>query len=76
MKKQVYLETTVVSYFTAKPSRDLMIAGNQLATRELWSKLFDEYETYVSALVYEEARKGDGEQAAKRLSSIASFPDA
>jgi len=27
MKKRIYVETTVVSYFTARPSRDLMVAG-------------------------------------------------
>jgi hypothetical protein len=33
MKKRIYVETTVVSYLTAKPSRDIMIAGHQEATR-------------------------------------------
>ena len=56
MKKRVYIETTVVSYFTAKPSRDIMVAGHQEATRELWPKLSAKYETYISALVYDEAR--------------------
>ena len=64
----------MVSYFTAKPSRDLMIAGHQQATHELWSKLFTEYETYISALVYEESRRGDPDPAGKRLSAIAAFP--
>lgn len=73
MKKRVYLETTVVSYFTAKPSRDLMIAGHQEATRELWLKIFAEYETYISALVYEESSRGDPEQAGKRLAAINSL---
>jgi hypothetical protein len=39
MSKRVYIEMTVVSYFTARPSRDLMIAGHQEATRELWPEL-------------------------------------
>ena len=58
MKKRLYIETTVVSYLTAKPSRDIMVAGHQEATRELWPELSAKYETYISALVYEEARKG------------------
>lgn len=74
MKKHVYIETTVVSYLTAKPSRDIMIAGHQEATRELWAKLFSVYETYVSALVFEEAGRGDPDQAQMRLSAIAKFP--
>jgi len=35
MKKRIYIETTVVSYYTARPSRDIMIAGHQEATRDL-----------------------------------------
>ena len=74
MKKHVYIETTVVSYRTAKPSRDIMIAGHQEATRELWAKLSSKYETYVSALVFEEAGRGDPDQAQMRLAAIAKFP--
>jgi len=74
MKKRVYIETTVVSYFTARPSRDIMIAGHQEATRELWPELAAKYETYISAIVYEEARKGDPDQARMRLTAIEPFP--
>ena len=66
MRQRIYIETSVVSYFTARPSRDLLIAGHQEATRELWPSLIATYDTYVSALVYEEAARGDAEQAAKR----------
>jgi predicted nucleic acid-binding protein len=74
MKKHVYIETTVVSYLIAKPSRDIMIAGHQEATRELWAKLSSRYETYVSALVFEEVGRGDPDQAQMRLVAIAKFP--
>ena len=74
MKKRVYIETTVVSYLTAKPSRDIMVAGHQAATRELWPELSAKYDTYVSALVYEEARRGDPDQARVRLEAIKMFP--
>jgi hypothetical protein len=73
MSKRVYIETTVVSYFTARPSRDLMIAGHQEATRELWPKLTAKYETYVSALVYQEAGRGNPDQAEMRLGAIKPF---
>lgn len=73
MKKRVYIGTTVVSYLTARPSRDIMVAGHQEATRELWPQLAAKYETYISAIVYEEARKGDPEQARMRLSAIEPF---
>lgn len=71
--KKLYIETTVVSYFTARPSRDLLVAGHQEATHELWPKLSSEFETYVSALVFEEAHKGDKEQSKARLEAIAPF---
>lgn len=74
MKKRIYLETTVVSYFTARPSRDIMVAAHQDATREIWPRLSAKYETYISALVFQEAGKGDPGQARQRLAAIESFP--
>ncbi|MEW5767385.1 MAG: type II toxin-antitoxin system VapC family toxin [bacterium] len=74
MKKNIYIETTVVSYLTAKPSRDILIAGHQETTRELWDKLSSKYKTYVSALVFQEAGRGDPDQAKLRLAAIDSFP--
>jgi predicted nucleic acid-binding protein len=73
MKRKLYIETTVVSYLTARPSRDLLVAAHQEATRELWPRLSSDYETYISALVYEEAARGDSEQASKRLKAIEPF---
>ena len=74
MKKQIYIETTVVSYFTARPSRDIIVAGHQESTRNFWPDLTGKYETYISAIVYEEARKGDQDQAKLRLAAIEAFP--
>ena len=74
VKKRIYLETTVVSYLAAKPSRDIIVAGHQDATRELWPELSTKYETYISALVFEEAKKGDPGQAQIRLAAIRPFP--
>jgi len=74
MKKRVYIETTVVSYFTARPSRDIIIAGHQEATRELWPLLTSKYEAFISAIVYQEAEKGDARQAQSRLAAIEQFP--
>ena len=39
MKQKVYIETSVVSYLTARPSKDLIIAGHQAATRDFWELL-------------------------------------
>ena len=33
MKPRVYVETTVISYLTARPARDVVVAGHQQSTR-------------------------------------------
>ena len=59
MKRTVYIETSVVSYYTGRPTRDLVIASRQELTRETWPSLLTTYDCYVSALVEEEASRGD-----------------
>ncbi|MGA2797010.1 MAG: type II toxin-antitoxin system VapC family toxin [Thermoguttaceae bacterium] len=71
--KSVYVETTIVSYYAARPSRDVIVAARQEATRELWPRFFSGYECYISVLVSEEIGKGDEDQAALRLQDILAF---
>jgi hypothetical protein len=73
MASRVYIETTVVSYYAARPNRDVVIAGHQQATRDFWARLGREFEPFVSALVVDEAGKGDTKQAQRRLHAIRSF---
>ena len=74
MKPNVYVETTVASYFTGRATRDLMVAARQEETRALWPRLKADFETYISALVFEEAGCGPEERAGKRLAAIEPFP--
>lgn len=74
MKMRVYVATTVVSYFAARPSRDLTVAARQQATRALWPQLAGKYAAFISALVYQEAEKGDPVLAQARLAACAKFP--
>jgi hypothetical protein len=74
MKPKVYLETSVVSYYTSRPSRDLVTAARQQVTREWWEESRSQFETYISALVFEEAKGGDPSAAEKRLEAIAGMP--
>jgi hypothetical protein len=66
MKPTVYLETTIVSYLTAWPSRDLVMAANQEVTREWWTTRKDEFELYISQPVIQESKAGDPDAAARR----------
>ena len=68
MKPRTYIETTIVSYLTARPSRDLVLAAEQEVTREWWDGR-KAYELFISQLVLDEAGAGDTDAAALRLSS-------
>jgi predicted nucleic acid-binding protein len=74
MTRSIYIETSVVSYLTSRGSRDLVISAHQEETRELWPRLLTEFESFVSALVYEEAKAGNKEAAKRRLEAIESLP--
>ena len=74
MKPHVYVETSVVSYLTARPSRDVVIAARQLTTREWWEAAPRRFELVISELVREEAAAGDPDAVQARLAAIASLP--
>jgi len=67
MAERVYIETTVVSYLTARPNRDVVIAGHQQVTHEWWDTRRANYELCVSQLVLDEAGTGDAQAAQERL---------
>jgi len=74
MKLTVYIETTIPSLLTAWPSRDVEIAGQQIATREWWQSRREDFDLFVSSEVLSEAAQGDPEAARARLESIAALP--
>lgn len=74
MKQKVYLETSIISYYTASPNRDLVIAAWQEITHEIWPVLQDKFDIYISALVIQEASRGDKKAAKKRMSALSEFP--
>ena len=74
MKLTVYIETTIPSLLTSWPSRDVEIAGQQIATRDWWEKRRCDFELYVSPEVLSEAAQGDAEAARARLEAIRSLP--
>jgi len=70
MAQRVYIETTFVSYLTARPSRDVVIAGHQQTTHEWWDTQRDRYELCISQLVLQEAGAGDLQAAQERLNVV------
>ncbi len=71
MKKQtVYIETSIISYLTSRPSRDLLIAANQKLTYDWWHKSKNKFDCYISDFVLFEISRGDKEASAKRLSTV------
>ena len=73
MAQRVYIETTVVSYLTGRPSRDVVLAGHQQLTREWWDKCRGNYELCASEAVIEEARVGDPQAAQERLEVLSAM---
>lgn len=72
MKQKVYIETSVVSYLVARPSRSIVIAAHQASTVQFWDSLA-KFEVYVSDIVISEASKGDSSQAEKRLKALSNL---
>ena len=73
MMERVYIETTFVSYLTARPSRDLIVAGHQQITHDWWDDRRGDYELCVSQLVLQEAGDGDPQAAQERLDILATM---
>ena len=73
MLPKIYVETSVISYLTARPSRDSLAAAHQQLTRDWWSRR-TRFDIYVSELVVQEAGRGDAVFAMARLESIAGYP--
>jgi predicted nucleic acid-binding protein len=74
MKPRLYVETTIPSYLTSRPSRDPIVADHQQLTREWWEKRRDAFHLYISQLVVDEASAGDPAAARERSKVIQDLP--
>ena len=70
MDPSVYIETSVISYLTSLPSRDLVIAGHQQSTYLWWNEARAKFSCYISPFVVDECKRGDEQAAQKRLSAL------
>jgi hypothetical protein len=69
VKPKVYLETTVVSLLTARPTRDVIMLSMIEQTKKWWEAERDRFELFVSDIVIREAAAGDV-VAARRRSEV------
>jgi predicted nucleic acid-binding protein len=69
IKPKLYLETSIASYLTARPSHDLIRAAHQQITRDWW-EMRSSFSLYISQFVLDEARAGNAEAAGRRLSVL------
>jgi predicted nucleic acid-binding protein len=73
-RKKVYVETSIVSYLTARPSSDLLAAAWQKVTVDWWDTQRHRFDLFVSDIVIEEAGKGVKTAAGLRLEALAGIP--
>ena len=74
MASVVYIESSIISYLTSRPSRDLVAASRQAITAEWWLNSKSQFEVYISALVIEEISSGDAIAASHRMQAVADIP--
>lgn len=70
MSETVYIETSILGYLTARPSRDLVMAANIEITREWWDKHRSAFQLYSSQAVVKETSQGDTAIASRRIEII------
>jgi hypothetical protein len=54
-RKSIYVETTIPSYATSRPSNDIVIAGRQALTRFFWEQERHKYDLFISRYVSKNA---------------------
>jgi len=73
--KSVYIETSIPSYLTSKPCRDVRATAWQQITNQWWEQEKSKYQLYTSELVLAAAAAGDPSAAHRRLASLADIPE-
>ena len=74
MRKSIYIETSVISYLAARPSKSLIASAWQQITSEWWETQRERFDLCVSELVISEAEQGDVHAAEKRLNFLNGIP--
>ncbi len=74
MKQTVYVETSIVSYLAARPSRDVITAAHQQLTTQWWATRRSAFRLHISELVVQEASDGDPDAVRRRLALLEGIP--
>ncbi len=74
MKRTIYIETSVISYRVARPSRDIIVLARQEITAEWWDRVLPRLNAYISPVVLDEITGGDLQAQALRLQLVAHMP--
>ena len=69
-----YIETTVPSYYTSRPARDVVQIARQSATKRWWDGGCSGFVLFTSQETLDEAGRGDPEQASQRLRLLSNIP--
>ena len=74
MAPKIYLETTIISYLAARPSKDLITAAHQQVTHDWWQHRRRDFDLFSSQLVIQESSAGDAAVAQTRLQLLSDIP--
>lgn len=69
-KATLYVETSIVSYLTARRSHDLITAARQEITRQWWDIRRSCFQLFTSEFAIEEAGEGNPTAAKRRLDAL------
>ena len=73
LRPKLYVDTSIPSYLTSRPSRDPQKARWQCVTREWWELYRWQFDVYYSGYVEDEACRGDPHAAKERLDTLKPF---
>ncbi len=74
MKKRVYVDTSIISYLTARPSRNILAAAWQQVTEEWWDTQRRRFDLSKSEVVLAGAGQGNPDAAQRRIERLRDVP--
>lgn len=73
-KPTVYIETTIPSFLTARPTSNVVASARQVETIEWWENYRQDYTLYTSKFVLDEAEQGHIDAARRRMAVLKNLP--